>query len=204
MLALSLLACASVPEPQPVKASADWMMLARGSLVEVSAERALYEQTDRAQFLVHVRVENLTSRPIGVDLRSFDDVFYPNQWGPSRSPHRGAVDERRFLPTGPLDPAGAAEIVAAHRAGAFTNVPARGAVEYYRAFNASQGRASVEAQSTGMPYVIVVFDGRMNASDGRVGERVDAPIDDQPRELALSTPVRWARVPPGAIVISKR
>jgi hypothetical protein len=38
-----------------------------------------------------------------------------------------------------------------------------------------------------MPYVIVVFDGRMNATDGRVAERVDAPLDDQPRELALDT-----------------
>jgi hypothetical protein len=76
----------------------------------------------------------------------------------SRSPHRGAVDERRFLPTGPLAPAGEAEIVAAHRAGALTNVPPRSAVEYYRAFNAAQDRASVEAQSSGMPYVIVVFD----------------------------------------------
>jgi len=209
-LLCSLAACASAPEAQPAKAQpaktqptkapGDWQMLARGSLIEVSAERALYEDAGNPHFFTHLRVENLGSAPIGVDLRSSRGVFHANQWGPSRATHRGVVDERRFLWDKPLDAAGEGEIIATHRAGLFTNVPARGVVEYYLEWNA-HGRADVDAQSRDMPYVLVVFDGSMRASDGRVAERVDAPVDDEPREVALRAPVHWAQIPPGALVL---
>ena len=200
-----LVACASVPEaqPQPVRTPDGWVSVARGSLVEVAVERALYEEAGHPHFFVHVRVQNLGGAPIGVDLRKYHGVFFPNQWGASSAPHRGAVDERRFLPEGPLDAAGQAEIVAAHRAGLLTNVSAHGFIEYYEEFNAS-GRSDVDAQSAGAKYVLVVIDGHMRATDGRVAERLDAPLEDAPREIAVSAPVRWARIPPGALVIRDR
>jgi len=189
-----------VPEAQPATATTEWSTIARGSLVEVSVERALYEEAGYPHFFIHVRVQNLAASAIGVDLRKYHEVFYPNQWGASSTLHRGAVDERRFLSTGPLDAAGQAEILAAYRAHALTIVQGSGAVEYFEEFNAS-GRADVDAQSRAFPYVLVVIDGQMRATDGHVAERLDAPLTDAPREVAVPAPVRWARIPSGAIVI---
>jgi len=188
---------------EPAPAAAEWVTVATGSLIEVSVERALYEEPAHPRFYVRVRVRNLGPTALGIDLRSYHGIFHPNQWLASTSPHRGSVDERRFLPLGPLDQAEQAATVAAHRAGSLTAVPAQGAVEYYRDFNRSS-RNDVDAQARGVPYVLVVIDGQIRATDGRVVERLGAPLTDAPREIAVPAPVRWARVPAGALVMRDR
>lgn len=206
------IARAGMPAAQPVKSAAEWSSVVRGSLIEVAVERAVYEEVGDPHFFIHVRIQNLTTAAIGVDLRKPNDVFHPNQWGPSRSIHRGAVDEMRFLPLGPPDPAQQAaeqaEMVADYRAGLLTPVPPSGALDYYISFNGASGRSdrtAVDTQSIGYPYVLIVVDGRLRASDGRIAERVDAPFgDDAVREIAVTVPVRWVAVPRGARVIPDR
>jgi hypothetical protein len=195
-------ACASTPEAQPAKAPSTWQEVARGSLVAVSVERALYEEPASVHFFVHVRVENVARTDIAVDLRKEHEVFFPNQWGASSSTHRDAVDERRLLRLAPLDAAGRDAILADHRAGVFVTIPAGGAVEYYEAFNAS-GPRDVDAQARGYPFVLVVVDGFLRASDGTNVEALDAPREDAPREIAVQAPVRWASIPSGARIIAR-
>jgi hypothetical protein len=180
-----------------------WTTIARGALAEVSVERVLYEEPGEPHFFVRVRVMNLGDHEIAVDLRRYHEVFYPNQWGASRNPHREEIDERRMMPEGPLDAAGAQAIREAYRGGGLTSVPPRSALEYYRDFNAS-GRNAVDEQSRGYPYLLVVIDGQLRVTDGTVAERIDAPSASAPREVTCPTPVRWERVPRGAIVLRDR
>jgi hypothetical protein len=179
-----------------------WVSIAKSRQAEVLVERALYEKPGAPHFFVHVRVVNETASVLGVDLRPYSGVYYPNQWSPSRTPRRGVIDERR-LASQPLDAAARAEILDDFGAGFLTRISARGSVDYYRDFNASS-RADVEAQSRSDRYLILVMDGRLDVADDANAERILPPQDDSAREVALDVPVRWAQVPAGAIVLADR
>jgi pimeloyl-ACP methyl ester carboxylesterase len=176
-----------------------WIPVARGGLVTVSVERALYEKPGSAHFFVCVRVTNEAPAEIGVDLRSAHEVFYPNQWGTAPRDHREVIDEGRLvLP--PFDAARAASVTGAYRAGALTRIPRGGALTYYVEFNAS-GPRDVDAQVKSWPWLIVSMDGQLRATDGARAERVTPPEDDGAREVAMRAPVVWKQVPPGAVVL---
>lgn len=179
------------------------MTVARGSLVAVSIERVLYEASTPSHFFIHARVENLTAGPIFVDLRKATEVFYPNQWTTSTKPNREAVDERRLRITGPLTPQEEAEVLTAQRSGELVDISPQGVVDYFREFNRS-GRADVEQQSSGMAYVIVIIDGQLRVTDGRRVERLLAPEDDAPREVAIPIPVQWSALLPTHRVVAER
>jgi hypothetical protein len=182
--------------------AAEWVTIARGRHADVLVERVVYDAPGAAHFSVHYRVTNKTSSVIGVDLRHYFGIFYPNQWGPSRTPRREVIDERRMPPLR-LDDITHAKFLFAFRADLLTRIPAHSAVEYYREFNASS-RADVDAQARGFPYVIVTMDGWLDVTDDAEVERVLPPTDDSAREVVLEVPVRWAQVPAGAIIVSEK
>src|SRR5262245_16762821 len=91
-LATSLAAAGGAAQPA-APAPGGWVPLGAGALVRVEAERALYQQTGAPHFYVHIRVTNLTARPLGLDTRTRELTVYPNQWGRGDLPNRVAVDE---------------------------------------------------------------------------------------------------------------
>jgi hypothetical protein len=175
--------------------------LARGTLAAVAAEPALYETQGSRHFFVHLRVENLTDRALGVRLSDRWRTIYPNQWGYSATKVRGTVDETRVVhPT--LDAAGQAKLAADFAT--LTPIPAHGALDFYAEFNAS-GRAEVEAQRDTYPFLIVSLDGVLDVTDGR---RVDQLrlVWEQGRnatttDLVIPTPAPWRTIPTAAVVI---
>jgi hypothetical protein len=89
--------------PRPVRTSSDprnedrWHQVFQGRLAKVEVERTLYERRKDEDCFIAVRVTNATNRPVGVDLREFWNVIYPNSWGFSKTPVPGVVEEERII-----------------------------------------------------------------------------------------------------------
>jgi len=170
-----------------------------GEGVSVRVERRLYQQAGNPHFLVRVRIDNHSDHALGVDLRDYWAVVYPNQWGALREDHRSVIDEMRAYPK-LLDAARRADLRQAHAAGNLTTVNAAGSVEYYREFNAS-GRADVDQQATER-FLFVSLAGQTLLTDG-------ARCFDQPAgspgssDLVIAAPVPWGKVPSDAVVVDE-
>lgn len=178
-----------------------WHPLVQRHGVSVQVERRLYERGGSKHFFVHVRIQNRRHVRIGVDLRDYWSVVYPNQWGALRSPHRTVIDERRARPK-PLDAAGCAARKRAFSAGsALSFVRPGGAVDYFREFNAS-GRADVNRQAT-LGFLFVSLAGQIDWTDGLRCETlpVGGPGDS---DLILTTPIPWGQVPQAAHTVDPR
>lgn len=214
LLALCMAACSSPPsapatrEPEAAEAgpaavapttAGDWYTVHEDEMLAVRVERRLYEQAGNPHFLIRVRVDNHSAHTLGVDLRDYWAVVYPNQWGPLREDHRSVIDEARALPE-LLDAARCADMRTAFASGDLTAVPPAGSVEYYREFNAS-GRADVDRQATER-YLFVSMAGQVLYSDGT---RCDHLVAAEPggSDLVMTTPVPWGEVPADARVIGE-
>ena len=188
------------PVTHPAPDRADWFTLAPGRLVTAAAERALYEAPGQPHFYLRFRVANRTARPIGIDLRKYFDVLYPNQWGWSPEPTRGVIDERRANPKA-LTPAEIAALKVDFAAGQLTAIPPGGQVDFYRDFNAS-GRADVD-KAPGK-FLLIPLDGQVIASDGDSVEQLRVPDDEAGRLLVIAAPLTWRSIPPGAVTLTDR
>ncbi len=179
-----------------------WHEAARGELAVVELERRLYERAGDEHFFVRVRVRNLTDRPLGLDLRDYWTVVYPNQWGALATEGRQTIDESR-MPARVLDAARCDDLRRGFAEGTLAALPAGGAAEYYREFNAS-GRADVDAQAV-EPFLYVSLAGQTLVTDGENSENL--PLEWGPSDatantdLVLAAPVAWAAVPDGAEVV---
>jgi hypothetical protein len=181
----------------------DWSALPHGHLISIEMERVLYQKPNSNDFWVHFRVRNLTEREVGVQLDSRWKSFYPNQWGGSPTEHRGAVDERRMT-VSPLTPAERTTLLGAFRDRKLVMIPPHGETDYFLPFDGpGDARASVDAENKASPFVLVVVDGQLRATDGNDVEQLTAGSDDVSREVALHTPVRWASLPEGARIPPK-
>jgi hypothetical protein len=191
--------------PAPTDAIEGPAIVLQGELATVQVERRLYERPGEEHFLIHVRVENPTGKPVGVDLRDYWAVIYPNQWGALPEPARMEINEGR-MPARVLDESGCSALKRAFEGGELPVAAPGGTVEYYREFNAS-GRADVEAQAT-LPYLYVSLAGQTLLTDGEQCENVtldwgtgttDSTTGHS--DLILTAPVAWGTVPEGAIVV---
>jgi hypothetical protein len=186
-----------VASQHPPSDASSWVTVGHTNGVEVDVERALFDGAGSKHFFLRVRITNKRGSPLGVDLRKYDEVFYPNQWGASAEPRRTAIDERRLM-LPPLDEKAKAALLADYRAGALTRIPPESSLEYYRDFNASD-RADVDAQSQGYAYVLVSVDGQLKVTDGVTAERI-VPASNT-HDVAVDAPVAWRHLPANAIVI---
>lgn len=64
-------------------------------MVSVSAERRLYRNTAGDSFLIHIKVQNMSAKPIGFANAS---PFVIYQWWTSAQPHNSIVDGFRAVP----------------------------------------------------------------------------------------------------------
>lgn len=186
----------AAPEPD----ATPWFSLGAAGDLEAAAARVLYELGGQPHFYVRFRVSNRGDRPLGVDLRSYHEVLYPNQWGWSHTPRRDVIDETRAV-FAPPTAQRSAELRAAFQAGALTLVPAHGELEFYRDFNAS-GRADVERDPAA--YLLIALDGQLLGTDGARVLELRIGDDEATRVLALPAPLEWRRVPASALTLTDR
>lgn len=178
-----------------------WHSVASGKLASISVSRTLYETEGEKDFLICVRVTNLTDRPIGVDLRDFWKVVYPNQVGFQDEKARGVVDEQRMIHK-PLTDDGKTKLIADFKAGGLVTIPARGSTDYFRRFNA--GRSLALAKEERGKFFFISLDGEQLVTDGANVEQVScaweqASVQAKPgtdTELFIPTPLKWEKVPP--------
>jgi hypothetical protein len=173
--------------------------VARGELIELYVERALYEQPGNPHFLVRCAVANTTGKRLAVDLRERWGVPRPNQWGGLAEPYRSEINESSSILV-PLDDARRAELRSDFRDGHLTLIEPGESLNFFNVFNAS-GRADID--TTEGPCLFVSIDGRIIATDGLRFDVLDAgPITSEP--LILLTPVAWKTVPEGVLVVEDR
>ena len=87
---------------QSVPLDSQWGEVFKNEQIAVEIERVLYESGNDPRFFIHVRIRNLASETLAVDLRDRWNVFYPNQVAYIDTEHRGIIDEMVFPPR-PLD-----------------------------------------------------------------------------------------------------
>ena len=196
---------AVLSEPLALNRATDeqWQPMTEGTLAAVQVERRLYESTESDHFFIHARLTNLSPQPLGVDLRNYWDVIYPNQWGVHQKDYREVINEQHMIHE-PLDTQQKEQLIADYHAGKLTMVKPRQAVEYYREFNAS-GRPDVD-KSTGN-YFLLSVDGRVFMTDGNRVEALDCTWNQGAStgcgDLVIPFPVKWGAIPPGSRIIGK-
>lgn len=185
-------------------ADVGWQTMVVGEGVGVEVERRLFERPGDDHFLIRVRVRNQGDRVLGMDLRDYWTVVYPNQWGAQSGSRREVIDEGR-MPAKVLDEGRCADLRRAFGAGELALLPVGGAVEYYREFNAS-GRAEVEVQAV-EPYLFVSLAGQVLVTDGdRCGSVTldwapEGERESWETDLVLAAPIGWGVVPADGLVV---
>ena len=182
---------------------AAWHEVLSNDLARVEVETTLYEKHGESYFYIHVRVVNLASTPIGVDMRDKNRVVYPNQWEARPQRRRGIVDERRMVQE-TVEGAVVSMLYESFKEKKIDTIPPRGSLEYYTAFK-GEGRMAVARQAD-KPHLMVSLDGQVITTDGgRLGVLM-LDWDKAPKpatELWLSRPIKWSPLPENARVIAR-
>jgi hypothetical protein len=193
----------SASAPTAPDDAAAFRPVVRGELAEVEEADHLYERPGSPFFFTRIRITNRAAVAIGVDLREYTQVIFPNQWGGLATPTRLVIDETRLVPVA-LDALRASALRSAFAASPspLVRVEPGASVDYYREFNAS-GRAEVDAVTE--PYVFVSLSGQLLLTDGTRCENLglDPPATGTLGDAgAFATPIRWGVVPAGAHVVT--
>jgi hypothetical protein len=197
----------SSPEknPAPTTREAAWQVVASNELASVQVCQQLYERGPQTPFFVRFRVTNRSAQTIGVDLRDYNRVIYPNQWGDLPTPRRWEINERRMQFTA-LTQAEQTKLVGEFQAGALTRVQPGQHVEYYREFNnITAGRPK------GTAYTFVSMDGALAVADATHAIKLSCSWDGAGIPLAqgvatdmfLAPGLHWAQIPAGALILSQ-
>lgn len=195
---LSGLAAAAPVPPDPD----GWQRILEGKLATVDVHERVYEEAGAREFYIAVRIVNRAAGPIGVDLRNFHRVIYPNQWGLHDAARRGVIDERRAqIPL--VDAPTRQALLAAFGKGELTRIESGKSVVYYRAFHGTQHPPRDAAKGK---FLIVSLDGELLATDGATVTQLAFEQHDlgAAADLVLPAPVRWTKLPAGALVVADK
>ncbi|MEI7768191.1 MAG: hypothetical protein WCJ97_12230 [Phycisphaerae bacterium] len=184
---------------------ATWQVIASNELASVQVCQQLYERGPQTPFFVRFRVTNRSAQTIGVDLRDYNHVIYPNQWGDLPTPQRGEIDERRMQFTA-LTQAEQTKLVGEFKAGALTRLQPGQHMEYYREFN-----NSTAGRPKGAGYTFVSIDGALALADATHAVKLSCATDGAGKPVAgavatdmiLPSGLRWAQIPAGALILSQ-
>ena len=183
-----------------------WHQVFEGSLTKVEVEQSLYERRKAEDCFIAVRVTNLTNRPIGVDLRNFWNVIYPNSQGFSKTPAPELIDEERLI-RAPMAAASKYRLMRDYSGKALTTIVPRGSITYFRAFTFGHSRRK-EIDASVYKYLVIGLDGTLQMTDGLTAEEVNFPMNDKDadraRLVAIRLPVTWQTVPKDSLVIEYR
>ncbi len=213
VLAFSSVPLASCQMPQ--KPLTDWTIISDSPWVKISGENKLFKRSRGDGFFVHIRITNRAGKSL-----YFDDKFAPfsmNQWCTSQTPMRGVIDERRAVvkPLSSEEKNKFLQLLEKRRTNAeatdqssIYSLESGSSYDYYVSFS-NGGIPSVEQQSRGAKFVIIVLDGRLLISDGQQVKVIarldygDKNADGQSAfnpEIPVSIPIKWNKIPEPAHV----
>src|SRR5437773_2273462 len=99
LLAASILSRAGAEEADKKEVPSDaWHLVSKAELAKVEVERVLYQKDRERDFLIHVRLTNLTDRPIGAALGDHWNVIYPNHVAYQAEPERFDIKGMIYAP----------------------------------------------------------------------------------------------------------
>ena len=183
-----------------------WHQVFRGRLVTVEVDRTLYERRKDEDCFIAVRVTNVMNRPIGVDLRKFRNVIYPNSWGHSRTLAPELVDEERWIRQ-PISEEDKKRLMLDYSDRGLTTITPHKSITYYRGFTFGRNIRK-EVDSATSQYLIVGLDGVLEMTDGRTAEEVIFPMNDEGAEnvrcVAIGLPAVWKTVPQDSLVVEEQ
>ncbi len=204
-LALALFVNAQAGDSGPRREDR-WHQALRGRLARVEIERTLYEGRKDEDCFIAVRVTNVTNRPVGVDLRKFWDVMYPNSWGFSETPAPGVVEEERVIRE-PVSAAAKQRLMRDYSDNRLTTIIPNGLITYFRGFTIGRNIRE-EIDSAGKQYLVVGLDGALRITDGRTTEEMTFPANDgdagSARWVAMRLPATWQMVKQNSLVVEQR
>jgi hypothetical protein len=186
-----------------------WHILSRSPLALASAERALYERKGSPHFFIKVRITNRSADAIGVDLRSYREVIYPNQWGLQPTDGPREINERRLQIAG-LDDKRRSEVLDAFRKKLLTAIPAGTSLAYFCEFNAG-GRKDVEkqrAEAKDAKFCSVSMDGQLLLTDGHAVEQITCSWKNgrssTDTDVVVPFPIAWKAIPETALIVEDK
>jgi hypothetical protein len=174
-------------------------------LAEVEVGRILYERRKDEDCFIAVRIRSVTNRAIGVDLRKFWNVIYPNSWGFSSTPAPELVDEERLIRK-PISEEDKKRLILDYSDHRLTTIVPHGSVTYFRGFTVGHNIRK-EIESAGNQYFIVGLDGALEMTDGQTTEELIFTADegraDSTRWVAIRVPAIWETVPQNSLVVEE-
>jgi len=182
-----------------------WHQVFEGRLVTVEVDRTLYERRKDEDCFIAVRITNAITHPVGVDLRRFWNVIYPNSWGSSNTPAPELVDEERRIrqPISEEDKKKLMQEYSNHR---LTTITPHTSITYFRGFNFGRSIRK-EVDSAANPYLTVGLDGVLEMTDGQTTEEVIFPMNDagaeRARWVAIRLPAIWEALPRDSLVVEE-
>lgn len=183
-----------------------WHQVFQGRLAKAEVERRLYERGKDEDCLIAVRLTNLANRAVGVDLRKFWNVIYPNSWGFSKTPALGVVDEERIIRE-PMSAADKKKLMLDYSENRLTTLLPKRPVTYFRKFTVGYNiRKQIDSDSDA--YLIVGLDGALQLTDGQTTEEImfqqNDGVADARRWVAIRLPVHWRTVSQNSFVVEER
>src|SRR5215469_2029097 len=183
-----------------------WPLVFEGRLARVEVERALYERRTDEDCFMAVRVTNVTNRRVGVDLRRFWKVIYPNSQGFSKMPAPELIDEERLIQE-PMSATEKKKLMKDYSGKGLAAIGPHGSITYFRGFTFGHNLRK-EIDSASYEYLIIGLDGALQMTDGLTTEEVIFPMNDRGAEgarwVAIPLPAIWQTVPNNSLVVENR
>jgi hypothetical protein len=182
-----------------------WHQVFHGRMAKVEVDRTLYERRKDEDCFIAVRITNLTNRAIGVDLRKFWNVIYPNSWGSSKTTAPELVDEERWIRE-PIPEEDKKRLMLDYLDHRLTTIMPSRSITYFRGFTFGRNIRK-EIDSAVNQYLIVALDGLLEITDGQANEEVIFPMNDPGAEsarwVAIRLPATWQTVPQISLVVEE-
>ena len=184
---------------QSVQTEQQWGEVIKNERITVEVERALYEKENDPAFFIHVRIKNLASETLEVDLRDRRNVFYPNQVAAIDTEHRGTVDETFSLPR-PLDEPFKKELIDSYGLGKLKPIASGGSIDYFVDFNSTGSRQNVK--NTTRKFIVLSIKGQIFTTNGKQAWAAVSNPERSMIEHSIPSPVTWKSIPSGAAVVA--
>lgn len=175
--------------------STTFQILYSGKLVDVAAEKSLYQDKKSKHFFIHYQIKNLTENNLGVYTDQYFGLFYPNQWGVVPKPERDVVDERRIIPM-PLNDSIVASMERKFLNSELALILPYQTFDYYRDFNYGNKK---DVRVKAGEFVYISTDGQLFITNGSTIEH--AHFDDHSlfvnANIFIPGPIVWKKIPEG-------
>lgn len=179
-----------------------------GKLVTISAEKILYETGSSNNFYLKFKIENKTTKIIGVDLGNFEEVIHPQQYHVSKTPTTLSIDIILITPN-ELNKVKKKAMREKYTNQKLTFIQPNQSIDYCREFNGGFNKADKEKiKINEQEYLIIMLDGQFFATDGQEVENVcfckDAKDKSTNRELSISYPIVWKKISSNGFVLENK